>query len=133
MVGFDSTTASVDALAYGIGWARRVGGRLDVLYVPGDGWQWAIDACAVLSPVGMATECLSDPSETVANLLHDAGLPWSYATGEGAVATALEHHADRTGADAIIIGRSRRHARTLRTSTAHQLLRCSDRIVIVVP
>jgi hypothetical protein len=38
------------------------------------------------------------------------------------------------GADAIVIGRPRRrHPYRLRTSIAHRLLSCADRIVIVVP
>jgi len=134
VVGFDATEASQDALAYAVGWARRVRGRLDVLYVPEDGWRWIIDACAATAPVGAIPECINDLSGVVADLLSGTDLPWSYHTASGGIARALEQHAVRVDADAIIIGRPRRrHPHGMRSSIAHRLLSCTDRIVIVVP
>jgi len=134
VVGFDATEASHDALAYATGWARRVSGHLDVLYVPEDCWHWIIEACAAACPIGALPDCVTGLSGVVADLLADAGLPWSYHTASGGIAHALEQHADRVGADAIIIGRPRRrHPHVMRASIAHRLLSCTDRIVIVVP
>jgi nucleotide-binding universal stress UspA family protein len=134
VVGFDATEASHDALAYAVGWARRVSAHLDVLYVPEDCWRWIIEAGAAACAVGPIPDCTTDLSGVVADLLTDAGLPWSYHTASGGVAHALEQHAARIGADAIIIGRPRRHhPHMMRASIAHRLLRCTGRIVIVVP
>jgi len=116
-----------------VGWARRTRGHLDVLYVPEDRWRWITDAYAAATPVGAMPECITDLSGVVADLLAGTDLPWSYHTASGGIAHGLEQYADRVGADAIIIGRPRRHPRGMRSSIAHRLLRCTDRIVIVVP
>ncbi len=138
MVGFDATDASQDALAYAVGWAHRVHGQLDVLYVPEGCWHWVIEACAAACPVGAIPDCINELSglvaSTVADLLTPTDLPWSFQTASGGIAHALERHADQVGADAIIIGRPRRrHPHGMRVSIAHRLLSCTDRIVIVVP
>lgn len=134
VVGFDATEASHDALAYAIGWARRVSGHLDVLYVPDVIWNWIIEAGAAACPVAAIPDCATDLSGVVADLLTDAGLPWSYHTASGGIAHALEQHAVRVGADMIIIGQPRRrHPHMMRASIAHRLLSCTDRIVTVVP
>lgn len=134
VVGFDATAGSQNALAYAIGWARRVGARLDVLYVPDDCWRWVVDACAAACPLGALSDCVTDLSGLVADLLTGSGLSWSYHTASGGIAHALERHADQVGADAIIIGRPRRrHPHATRASIAHRLLSRTDRIIIVVP
>lgn len=138
VVGFDGTTASHDALAYAVGWARRVNGQLSVLYVPDDCWRWIIEAGAVACPVGAFPDYVDDLSEpvagTVADHLGGTNLTWSYHTARGGVARALNQHAAAIRADAIIIGRShRRLPHPMRTSIAHRLLSHTDRIVIVVP
>ncbi len=138
VVGFDDTAASQDALAYAVGWAGRVGGRLDVLYVPGDYSPWIVGAYATAGPLGIVPDYITEPSrlvaESVAGLLAGTGLTWSFHTAGGDVARALEQHAETVGADAIIIGQSRRHhPRLLRASIACRLLSITDRIIIVIP
>ena len=137
VLGFDGTAASLDALAYAIGWAHRLHAHLDVLYVSGGRWQRVSDACAALCSVALPAS-LVDVSglvgSAVADLLAGTELTWSYHTAGGDVARALEARADSIGADAIIVGRSHRCRRHLRpTSTADRLLSCTRRIVIVVP
>jgi nucleotide-binding universal stress UspA family protein len=134
VVGFDATDASHDALAYAVGWASRIHGRLDVIYVPEDSWPWLIGACTAAGAFGALPDGVDDLSGLVADLLTGTGLPWSFHTATGGVAQALEQHAEQVGADAIIVGRTRRrHPHVTRSSIAHRLLSCSDRIVIVVP
>ena len=138
VVGFDGTAASLDALAYAIGWACRLHGHVDVLHVPENRWQGVIDACAAASPVASSLECGIDlcalVGGAVTDLLVGTDLAWSYHTASGEVAHALEEHAASVGADAIIVGRPRRrHRYPRRASTGHRLLSCTDRIVIVVP
>lgn len=139
VVGVDGTAPSLAALAYAVGWAHRMRGPLDVLYVSDGGWQGVIDSCAAVCPLGAPPECAIAVSEavgsTVGDLLAGTDLTWSYHTASGDVAHMLETHADSTGADAIIVGRSHRCHRYSRrsTSTAHRLLACARRIVIVVP
>lgn len=138
VVGFDGSMASHVALVYAVGWARRVHGQLDVLYVPDDCWRWIIEASAAACPIGLVPDCINDLSglvaSTVADQLGGTDLTWSYHSASGGVAHALEQHAATMDADAIIIGRPRRrHPYPMRASIARRLLSCTDRIVIVVP
>lgn len=132
VVGFDDTAASQNALAYAVGWGRRVGGRLDVLHVVGGDWRWALDSCTAMYATVPIWD--SDLSGVVSDMLTDAGPAWSYHTARGGVAQALEQHAERVDADVIIVGRPRRYRpRPMWTAVAHRLLSCSNRIIIVVP
>ena len=133
VVGFDGSPASHDAIAYAAGWAHRVGGQLDIIYVADLVWQSAIDACVAMSFVGAVLDSMPDLTAGVAADMSGSGLPWSYAATRGDVARELERSAATTNADAIIIGHSRRRRAGLRTSVAHRLLDHTKRIVIVVP
>lgn len=138
VLGFNGTAGSLNALAYAIGWAGRVRGHLDVLYVSGGCGERVIDACAATRPTGAVLEANVAMSEmvrcTVGDLLAAAGITWSYHAASGDVAHALERHADSIGADAVIVGRSHRHRRYSRSpSTVQRLLSCTRRIVIVIP
>jgi nucleotide-binding universal stress UspA family protein len=138
VVGFDDSPASHDALAYAIGWARRVGGSLDVVHVSELSWRWVALACGGMGPVGeLPVEKLDgrlgDLSGAVADALTATGLAWTFHAGFGGVVTALDTHAQRVGADVIIVGKPRHRATALRTSIAHRLVSCSNRIVIIVP
>jgi hypothetical protein len=73
-------------------------------------------------------------ASTVADRLGGTNLIWSYDTASGRSPTRWSNATPPMGADAIVIGRPRRrHPYRLRTSIAHRLLSCADRIVIVVP
>ena len=135
VVGFDATTASHDALAYAIGWARRVHGALDVLYVADNPWQWTVDAGTAAYPVAAGLPGIADlMAGTVTGVLAGTGLDWRYRTAAGGVAQALEQYADSVDADVIVIGRPRRRrAHPARGSVGHRLLSHSERIVIIVP
>ena len=132
VVGFDDTASSLDALAYAIGWAGRVRGHLDVLYVSGGCGQRVSHACAAVPEGNVAMSEMVGC--TVGDLLAGSEFTWSYHAAGGDVAHALEARADSIGADAIIVGRSHRHRRYSRsTSTVQRLLNCTQRIVIVIP
>ena len=138
VVGVDGTAASLDALSYAVGWARRLRGQLDVLYVQDSSWSRVIDACAAVYPIGPDPGCETQISgfvgSAVGDLLAGTELAWRFHIASGAVAHALEAHADSIGADLIIVGSSHRRRGYRRSaSTAHRLLSCAHRIVVVVP
>jgi nucleotide-binding universal stress UspA family protein len=132
VVGFDGSPASHDAVAYAAGWAHRVGGRLDIVYVADLVWQSAIEACVAMSFVGVVLDSVPELLDGLAADMSGSGLQWSYAATRGDIARELERSAETANADAIIIGSSRRH-RTVRPSVAHRLLHHAKRIVIIVP
>lgn len=134
VVGFDDTTASRNALAYAIGWGLRVGGQLDVLHVLQDDWRWAVDTCVATYATITAPSWDDDLCDVVSDMLTGAGPAWSYHTVRGGVAQALEQHAERVGADVIIVGRPRGYRlRPMWTAVGHRLMSCSNRIIVVVP
>ncbi len=134
VVGFDATAASQNALAYAIGWGHRVGGRLDVVHVVHDDWQWALDACAVSCVAALVPGRDNDLSSLAAGLLAGTDLTWTYHTARGDIAGALEQRAEHLGADIIVIGRSSpQRLRPLWSNVAHRLLSRTNRIVVVVP
>jgi nucleotide-binding universal stress UspA family protein len=132
VVGFDGSPASFDALAYAVGWSRRVVGEVDVLHVADPDLPQVIDVGGVVCPLPSRTDPPNELPEFVAEVLRDSGSPWTYAVGRGDVAQALEDHAARLHADVIIIGRPRR-AHWLRSSIGRRLLQATQRIVIIVP
>lgn len=134
VVGFDGSPASHDALAFAVGWTRRLHAQLDVVYVPDSTWQALADVGAAMCaiPVVLGTQVLVDFSGPVAEALAGQAIEWTYQARNGPVAATISQRADELGADAIIVGHSRRFRQMLGSPIAHQLLRRTNRIVIVV-
>jgi nucleotide-binding universal stress UspA family protein len=132
VVGFDKSIASFHALAYAIGWSRRLGGQLHVVHVPEVRWPWVVDPSVAAYPLEDPDDHTRDIVGAISHVLVDSGLPWTYRQANGDTAHALEQYAAVTRADAIIIGRPR-HRFARRSSTADRLLDCTTRTVIVVP
>ena len=135
VVGFDGSPASRDALAFAAGWGRRNAAWLVIVYVEQMTVQYVAEAICAASVVPvMQCQCQpQDLSAEVAQAMTGSPLPWTYVTTSGDVASELECLADKLRADAIIVGRSARRARAMRTSVSRRLVASPHRIVVVVP
>ena len=135
VVGFDATPASRAALTYAAAWAHREGAHsihLAVVYVePMDGMGLVNAIAAALHLPGAAPRDMrAEAAHAVAAVDVPAG--WTYLTPMGSIAEQLTAVADQVVAEAIIVGRSRRSPRALRTSVARQLAASPHRTTIVV-
>lgn len=131
VVGFDGSAASYDAVAFAMGWARRVGATLDIIYVADSPWQWAGDGGWAVTCAETLQEVASSLSVELTEAMADSAMSWtwSYLATSGDIATELERCARDLGADAIIVGHSHRKL----FSIGRRLVRRAKRIVIVVP
>ena len=135
VVGFDGSAGSYDAVAFACGWAKRTGGALDIVYIADPYWQWIADAFGgMASSVYVLRDTAPALSAEVATAMSESGVRWVYRTiclaTAGGVARELERRASALSADAIFIGCPRRKRRS---SVARRLLRCTKRILIIVP
>ncbi len=136
VVGFDASPASFNALAFAIGWSRRVGTQLDVVHVPQVSSQDML-VIASLAYIPATAPPGPEPSRdlewVVARELAGRVGSWSYVVCRGDPTTTLENHASELQADAIIIGKPR--GRPFRRSTIRlrRLMRVTNRVVVLVP
>lgn len=131
VVGFDGSAASHDAVAFALGWARRVGATLDIVYVADSPWQWAGEGGWAVTCAESAGDVASSLLAEIADAMVGSAMTWTWSclATSGNVATELERCAASLGADAIIVGRSHRRL----FSIGRRLVRRANRIVIVVP
>lgn len=136
VVGFDASPASYNALAFAIGWSRRVGTQLDVLHVPEISSQ---DAFANASLACIPASALPEPQPArdlqgvVTRELSGRVGSWSYAVCRGDPTTALENHALELRADAIIIGKPSGRVFGRGSIRLRRLIRVTNRVVVLVP
>ena len=133
VVGFDGSPASRGALAFAAGWGRRNAAWLVIVYVEQMTVQYVAEAICAATAVPVAQSQPQDFSAEVAEVMTGSPLPWTYVTTSGDVASELECLADKLRADAIIVGRSTRRIRAMRTSVSRRLVASARRIVVVVP
>jgi nucleotide-binding universal stress UspA family protein len=133
VVGFDGSPASRGALAFAAGWGRRNAAWLGIVYVEQMTVQYVAEAICAATAVPVVQCQPQDLSAEVAEAMTGSPLPWTYVATSGDVASELECLADKLRADAIIVGRSARRARAMRTSVSRRLVASPHRIVVVVP
>lgn len=138
MVGLMPRRASHAALTYAAAWAGRDRTHpihVAVVYVD------PMDGMSILDAIGNALHLrgITMPGDIpvqAAEVLVTAGqVPagWTYLTPMGSVAEQLTATADDLGAEAVIVGRSRRGITALRTNVPRQLSANPRRTIIVVP
>lgn len=136
VVGFDASPASYNALAFAIGWSRRVGTQLDVLHVPEiSSHDIFVSASLAYLPASALPDRqpARDLQSVVANELSGRVGSWSYAVCWGDPTTALESHAVELHADAIIIGKPRGRVFSCGAIRVRRLMRGTNRVVVIVP
>lgn len=134
VVGWDGSVASMRALAFATGMARRAAGLLLAVEVrpsvPASDW-YAVAGTPVPETQGggMATMTAE------ATVALDDHLPrgWRSVTVYGEVADALRRVAEQARADAIVVGQSAHPVRHPFGTVGQRLLRRARRPVIVVP
>lgn len=132
VVGYDGSPASLDALAWAAGSARRSGGRLVVAFVVPP-----VPPMSAATPVAYAAtavqlERAQDVVAEVADELRDYGVGWELVVTHGEVAEELERVADSFRADVMVVGRSM-GIHVLSGSVPRRLLHRAHRPLLVVP
>jgi nucleotide-binding universal stress UspA family protein len=132
VVGFDTTAAGRDALAFAAGMARRNHAHLTVVHVP------PTTIATLATMTSMAGEAIAAEQEVVdsvvddvATILHPYQVPADVVVCRGNTASVIEDVADARRADAIVVGRP--SGRQRRESVPARLLELADRPVMVIP
>ncbi len=108
LVPFDGSGASVRALAQAIALARLTGGSIEVVFAHEEAVTYGEIAVYVQQPRmaelqrAHADKILAEAEEAG---LKASGVPYAMEVAVGAVAQAITTHADRSGCDAIVMGR----------------------------
>lgn len=132
VVGVNGSPASLRALAFACGWARRIGSDLIVVYVADACLQPALDCYSATAARECSDEICADIRRQLAAWMSGQPISWTFvAVPVGRPPSDLERVAAAHDADAVIVGQSRR--RRLHRPVCARLSRLSTRIVIAVP
>lgn len=134
LVGFDGSTAACRAAAWALGQARCQRARLVLVYVrPVPSWValgppqliplWRANSAKLAA--GIASQLNAAVGET--------DVSWEFVQRDGRPVTELARTATALGADAIIVGASRRWVRWMCLSVPSRLLRKGNCPVTAVP
>ena len=135
VVGFDGSGPSRDALAFGMGVARRNHADLVVVYV----LSHVTDVLAAMDPYACSQHLLANNEAVeslrreVEGLMAERVVTGTFVVAEGDPAAAVEQVAADMHLDAILVGRSRARRRHVVGSVPARLLRLAERPVAVVP
>ena len=133
VVGYDASESADHALAYATGLARRQGSRLVIAFSAPTYVVAAVGASVDASGVGVIGAVQQDIHHQAERHLDGTGLPWQYYSGSGDAVRLLEEIAEKTHADAIVVGRSRHREHKLVGSVAIRLVRTARWPITVVP